>query len=74
MRNRPPYRPTPTATLTSMASIATRVNKESSRPYSTGPTSSVTTVTVRDTRGKATPPPAEARPLASPEDRRETQR
>jgi len=54
-----------------MVTITTRANKEISRPHSTGPTLSVTTVTQGNTRGKAVPLPAEQCLLASLEAKEE---
>jgi len=68
MRKRPLRRPTPTLTTT------TGANNRSSRPHLTGPTSSATTVTEGDIRGRVAPQLAEPHPHASQEDRRGTQR
>jgi len=48
-----------------MATTTTRVNKESSRLNNISLMSSVTSVIVEETKGKAIPPPVDQHPLAS---------
>jgi len=72
VRKRPPCRPT--SIPSPVVTTTTRAKKESSRPHSTGPISSVTIVIGKDTRGRVVPQLAEQYLLASLEVKRGTQR